>query len=104
MKTDRAPFLYLLPLVLFFMLVMVYPFADMIYQGALPTLEILDAGGAADVAGRARGWSALTLRNYAAVFTDPFLRGTILLSVALSVTVSILSIALCGLPLSPCHS
>ena len=95
MKTDRAPFLYLLPLVLFFMLVMVYPFADMMYQGALPTLEILDAGGAADVAGRARGWGALTLRNYAAVFTDPFLRGTILLSVALSVTVSILSIALC---------
>lgn len=95
MKTDRAPFLYLLPLVLFFMLVMVYPFADMMYQGALPTLDILDAGGAADVAGRARGWSALTLRNYASVFTDPFLRGTILLSVALSVTVSILSIALC---------
>lgn len=95
MKRQLVPFLYILPLVAFFMLVMVYPFADMMYQGALPSLEIKDAGNAADVAARARGWSNLTLRNYAAVFADPFLRGTIFLSLGLSAAVSVLSIVLC---------
>jgi putative spermidine/putrescine transport system permease protein len=95
MRRAVAPLLCILPLVLFFMLVMVYPFADMMYQGALPKLEILDAGAAADVAGRSRGWSQLTLRNYLAVFTDPFLRGTIYLSLGLSIAVSALSFALC---------
>lgn len=77
------------------MLVMVYPFADMMYQGALPKQEIMDAGAASDVAGRAKGWKDLTLRNYTAVFTDPFLRGTMYLSIGLSVAVSVLSIVLC---------
>lgn len=95
MKRQLVPFLYILPLVAFFMLVMVYPFADMMYQGALPALQIEDAGGAADVAARARGWKSLTLKNYAAVFTDPFLRGTIYLSLGLSAVVSVLSIVLC---------
>ena len=95
MRKQLAPFLYILPLVVFFMLVMVYPFADMMYQGALPSLEIKDAGAASDVAARESGWSKLTLRNYTAVFTDKFLRGTILLSLALSAVVSILSIVLC---------
>ena len=95
MKKHLLPLFYVLPLVLFFMLVLVYPFADMMYQGAMPKLEILDAGAAADVAARSRGWSELTLRNYTAVFTEPFLRGTLLLSLGLSVAVSVLSIALC---------
>jgi putative spermidine/putrescine transport system permease protein len=87
--------LSILPLVLFFMLVMVYPFADMMYQGALPKQDILDAGGAADVAARKAGWDRLTVKNYTAIFTDPFLRGTMYLSVGLSVVVSVLSIVLC---------
>ena len=95
MGKQLAPALCVLPLVLFFMLVMVYPFADMMYQGALPKMEILDAGGAADVAARKRGWADLSAKNYLATFTDPFLRGTMLLSLGLSAAVSALSIALC---------
>lgn len=95
MKRHWGALACLLPVIAFFMLVMVFPFADMVYQGALPKQEILDAGGAADVAARKAGWSQLTWRNYAAVFTDPFLRGTMLLSLGLSTAVSILSIALC---------
>jgi putative spermidine/putrescine transport system permease protein len=95
LKKHLVALLYILPLVVFFMLVMVYPFADMIYQGAMPKLEILDAGLASDVAARARGWSELTLKNYTAIFTDPFLRGTMFLSLGLSVVVSLLSIVLC---------
>jgi putative spermidine/putrescine transport system permease protein len=90
-----APLLYVLPIVVFFMAVMVYPFVDMAYQGALPKLEIKDAGDAADVAARARGWRDLTFANYAMVVQDPFLRGTIGLSLALSAAVSAISIALC---------
>lgn len=90
-----APLLYVLPIVAFFMAVMVYPFVDMIYQGAMPKIEILDAGGATDVAARSRGWRDLTLANYALVITDPFLRGTIGLSLVLSAVVSAVSIALC---------
>ena len=95
MKKHLVALLCILPLVLFFMLVLVYPFADMMYQGAMPKLEILDAGGAADVAARSRGWSELTLKNYTAVFTDRFLRETMFLSLGLSALVSVLSIALC---------
>jgi putative spermidine/putrescine transport system permease protein len=95
MKRALAPALYILPLITFFMVVLVYPFVDMMYQGALPKLEILDAGSASDVAGISRGWRDVTIRNYVAVFTDPFLRGTIYLSLGLSAIVSFLSIALC---------
>ena len=95
MRSKVVPILYIFPLVAFFMAVMVYPFVDMMYQGGLPALDILRAGDADDVAGRSRGWGDLTLRNYLAVFTDPFLRGTMLLSLGLSAAVSALSIALC---------
>lgn len=95
MKKQLVPFFYSLPLVVFFMLVMVYPFVDMMYQGALPKLDILSAGGAAEVAGRTIRWSDLTVANYTAVFTDPFLRGTMMLSLGLSIAVSVLSIVLC---------
>lgn len=95
MKRQLAPLACILPLVAFFMLVMVYPFADMMYQGAMPKLDILDAGSAAELAALERGWRDLTPRNYLAVFTDPFLRGTLWLSLGLSAAVSVLSIALC---------
>lgn len=77
------------------MAVLVYPFVDMMYQGGLPQQEILGAGGADEVAARGLGWRHLTLKNYAAVFGDPFLRGTLVLSLSLSAAVSALSIALC---------
>ena len=95
MRKHLGLMLSILPLVLFFMLVMVYPFADMMYQGALPKQDILDAGGAADVAARKAAWDRVTLANYTAIFTDPFLRGTMYLSIGLSVVVSVLSIVLC---------
>lgn len=95
MRRQLAPVLCILPLVAFFMAVLVYPFVDMMYQGGLPQLEILGAGGAEEVAARQLGWRNLSFKNYLAVFTDPFLRGTLVLSLALSVAVSALSIALC---------
>ena len=95
MKKQFVPFLYVCPLVVFFMAVMVYPFADMMYQGGMPNLEILNAGDASDVATRSIGWRDLSLKNYLAVFTDPFLRSTMYLSLGLSIAVSVLSIILC---------
>jgi len=94
-KQIVVPILYILPLMMFFMAVMVYPFVDMMYQGGLPSQDILAAGTAEDVAARKTGWQNLSLKNYVAVFTDPFLRGTIFLSLGLSVAVSALSIILC---------
>jgi putative spermidine/putrescine transport system permease protein len=95
LKKHLTPLLCILPLVAFFMAVMVYPFADMMYQGGLPKLEILDAGGAADVAAHSRALRDLTFDNYLAVLVDPFLRNTMLLSLGLSAAVSLLSIILC---------
>lgn len=95
MRRQLAPVLCILPLIAFFITVLVYPFVDMMYQGGLPQLEILGAGGADEVAARQLGWRNLSFKNYLAVFTDPFLRGTLVLSLVLSVTVSALSIALC---------
>lgn len=90
-----APVLCILPLAVFFCTVLVYPFLDMMLQGALPGQEILRAGTAEAVAARTTRWSDATLANYLAVFTDPFLRSTLVLSLGLSTVVSILSIALC---------
>jgi putative spermidine/putrescine transport system permease protein len=82
-KKALAPLFYILPLVFFFMAVMVYPFVDMVYQGCLPHQD------------RDLGLADCSLDNYAKVFTDPFLRSTLLLSLGLSAVVSALSIALC---------
>ena len=95
MRRQLTPVLCILPLVAFFMVVMVYPFFDMMYLGGLPQQDILQAGAADEVAARKLGWQQLSLKNYAAVFVDPFLRGTLVLSLALSVAVSAISIALC---------
>jgi putative spermidine/putrescine transport system permease protein len=92
---DFAAVVYFLPLCMFLLLVMVYPLGDMAFQGALPQQDILAAGGAEDVAARSLGWRDLTAKNYIAVFTDPFYRSTILLSLGLSSAVSALSIVLC---------
>lgn len=94
-RKNLAPLFYILPLVGFFMAVMVYPFADMVYQGAFPAQEMLHVQGASEVAARTLGWRDLTLGNYVAVFTDPFYRSSLVLSLALSIVVSALSIVLC---------
>lgn len=95
MKKALAPLFYILPLVVFFMAVMVYPFVDMMYQGCLPKQDILEAGDAGAVKSRELGLADCSFDNYAKVFTDPFLRSTLLLSLGLSTIVSALSIALC---------
>lgn len=95
MKKALAPLFYILPLVIFFMAVMVYPFVDMVYQGCLPRQDIQDAGDADAVKSRQLGLADCSVDNYAKVFTDPFLRSTLLLSLGLSTAVSALSIALC---------
>lgn len=95
MRERLAPLLYILPLVAFFMAVMVYPFVDMIFQGLLPSQEMIQVSGANEVAQRKVGWDDLTLKNYLAIFTDPFYRSSLGLSLVLSVAVSVLSIVLC---------
>ncbi|MFZ5556502.1 MAG: ABC transporter permease [Pseudomonadota bacterium] len=95
MKKAIAPLLYILPLVVFFMAVMVYPFVDMMYQGCMPHQDILEAGDANAVKARQFGLSDCSPENYAKVFTDPFLRSTLMLSLLLSAAVSVLSITLC---------
>jgi putative spermidine/putrescine transport system permease protein len=95
MTKQLAPLFYILPLIVFFMAVMVYPFADMIYQGAFPAQEMIKVSGASEVAMRQLRWQDMTFRNYLAIFTDPFYRSSLVLSLVLSVVVSALSIVLC---------
>jgi putative spermidine/putrescine transport system permease protein len=95
MRRHLAPLFYILPLVAFFMAVMVYPFVDMIYQGLFPSQEMIQVSGASEVAARQLEWRHMTLKNYAAIFTDPFYRSSLVLSLVLSVVVSALSIVLC---------
>ena len=97
MRGRIAPLLYIFPLVIFFMGILVYPFLNMVYQGALPSQEMLDAGSAMHTA---EGelvvvWGDLTLAIYAAVFLDPYYRSTLVLSLVVSAIVSVLSIVLC---------
>lgn len=95
MRKHLAPLFYILPLVAFFMAVMVYPFVDMIYQGLFPPQEMIQVSGASEVATRKLEWRHMTLKNYTAIFTDPFYRSSLVLSLVLSVIVSALSIVLC---------
>lgn len=95
MKKQLAPLFYILPLVVFFMAVMVYPFIDMMYQGCMPHQDILGAGAAEEFKSRQFGLSECSAKNYVAVFSDPFLRSTLALSLGLSAAVSFLSIVLC---------
>lgn len=95
MTRQFAPLFYILPLIVFFMAVMVYPFADMVFQGALPSLEMIKVSGASEVAARKVGWQDLTFKNYATIFIDPFYRSSLVLSLTLSIVVSVLSIMLC---------
>ncbi len=95
MTRQFAPLFYILPLIVFFMAVMIYPFADMVFQGALPPLEMIKVSGASEVAARKVGWQDLTFKNYATIFTDPFYRSSLVLSLTLSIVVSVLSIVLC---------
>jgi len=97
MRARVIPLLFIFPLVIFFMAVLVYPFLNMVYQGALPSQEMLEAGSAMHTADGdfSAGWGDLTLANYTSVFTDDHFRSTLVLSLTISVIVSVLSIALC---------
>ncbi len=90
-----AAYFYVLPLVAFFVAVLALPFAEMVLQGGLPVQEIGQAGDAAAVAERKTSWRDFTLKNFLAVFNDPFLRSSLTLSLTLSAVVSLLSIVLC---------
>ena len=88
-------YFYVLPLVAFFVAVLAVPFVEMVLQGGLPVQEIGQAGDAAAVAERRTDWRDLSLRNFLAVFSDPFLRASLTLSLVLSTAVSLVSIVLC---------
>lgn len=89
--------LYILPLMVFFMGVLVYPFFNMIFQGFVPSQAMLEAGSAMHTADGEYivTWSALTFANYLAVLTDDHTRSALTLSLAISVIVSFVSIFLC---------
>ena len=91
-----VPLFYVLPLLVFLAAALIYPLADMAYQGALPQQEEGLGGAVAGAEAPAKpGWRNVTYRNYVAVFTDPFLRSTLELSLTLAVTVSLAAIVLC---------
>lgn len=90
-----AAYFYVLPLAAFFVAVLALPFAEMVLQGGLPVQEIGQAGDAAAVAERKTSLRDFTLKNFLAVFNDPFLRSSLTLSLTLSAVVSLLSIVLC---------
>jgi putative spermidine/putrescine transport system permease protein len=97
MNRRLIPLYYTLPIVIFFLLVMVYPFINMVYQGFLPAQDILET--TADTI-RKLDWKdfsfkELSLDNYLSVFTDSYIRSTLFLSMTISVVVSVLSIVLC---------
>jgi len=96
-RRQLVPFLLIFPLVIFFMAILVYPFLNMIYQGFQPSQEMLEKGTAMHTAGgeKVAGWRDLTLSNYLSVFTDPYYRETLALSLLLSTVVSVISIVLC---------
>lgn len=90
-----APLLCILPLVVFLAAVLVLPFANMAIQGLMPSTELIGSSATADQIKAGFNLSAFTLRNYAKVFTDPWTRSTLTLSLTVSGIVSALSILLC---------
>ena len=97
MIRQFTPLLFIIPLVAFFMGVLVYPFINMVYQGTLPPQDILST--TADTITKLE-WKHLslknmTLQNYLAVFRESYIRSTLLLSLGISSVVSVLSIVLC---------
>lgn len=97
MRRNWLAFLYIMPLVVFFTGAMILPFVNMVFQGFLPSQEMLDAGSAMSTAEGSVvfAWRNLTLENYLSVFTDRHTRSALVLSLEVSVVVSILSIILC---------
>lgn len=97
MKRNLLASIYILPLVVFFLAVMIIPLANMVFQGLLPSQTMLDAGSAMHSATGELTITLkdLTLANYLAVFTDPSTRDSLVLSLEISVIVSVISIALC---------
>lgn len=97
MKRQLEVLIYIIPLVIFFMGVLVYPLASMVFQGTMPAQDILET--TADTIKKLE-WSNLrlsemTFENYLLVFTDPYVRSTLFLSLGISTVVSIASIILC---------
>lgn len=92
MNKHLIPVLCIFPLVVFFTAVMVFPFLNMVVQGALPAFDILTVTADTDMS---RNWGDLTFENYLAVFTDSHIRSTLYLSLGISIVVSVLSILLC---------
>ena len=97
MKRNWLAFVYIMPLVVFFSGAMVIPFVNMIFQGFMPSQEMLEAGSAMSTAEGSVvfAWRNLTLANYLSVFTEPHTRSALGLSLGISVVVSVLSIILC---------
>lgn len=91
-SNQFTPILCVFPLVVFFLVALVYPFANMAFQGSVPALDILSV--TADSL-RNTPWRGFTLDNYLSVFTDAHLRSTLILSLAISAIISVGSIALC---------
>ncbi len=98
LKAHWVPYYITFPLVVFFFAIMVYPFINMVFQGAMPPQDLLGGEGSFMFSADAEyqlGWRDMTWRNYLAVFEHPYYRSTLVLSLVLSVVVSVISIALC---------
>jgi putative spermidine/putrescine transport system permease protein len=97
MMRKFSPLIFIIPLIAFFMGVLVYPFINMGYQGTLPPQDILST--TADTITKL-DWKHLSLenmtfQNYLAVFKESYIRSTLFLSLGISSVVSVLSILLC---------
>ncbi len=95
MGSRVTPVLCILPLVVFFVAVLVFPFLSMIVHGAMPSSELIGSSATVDQLKTGIDPSAFTLQNYVKVFADPWVRSTLLLSLGVSVVVSVVSILLC---------
>jgi putative spermidine/putrescine transport system permease protein len=90
MKRYFAPLILILPLLVFFFAVLVYPFFNMVLEGLKPSEEVTAASLAKSLT-----WERITLANYLFVFRDRWAWSSLVLSVTVSVVVSIISIVLC---------
>ena len=97
MKLNLLGTMYMVPLVTFFLAVMIVPMVNMVFQGFMPSQSMLEAGSAMSSAtGESLAtWRDMTLANYLSIFTEPSTRSALFLSLGISVIVSVLSIVLC---------
>ena len=97
MKLNLLGTIYLVPLVVFFLAVMIVPLVNMVFQGFMPSQSMLEAGSAMSSATgeHTATWRDMTAANYLSIFTEPSTRSALFLSLGISVIVSVLSIVLC---------